>query len=156
MSQGASQVQVENTLEKSQDGVDDTAKEKTPLRQKISSRELSRKRSVIAEYIDLSDTESDDDEEFFDAIDAGEVEIGAAPPAAPDEEAVGEDSNADLRASKHSGIVPSFQGYEDPVRERLNMDADDRPKISLWVCPLNRFSVCLVISNVPSRAFSNR
>jgi len=27
----------------------------------------------------------------------------------------------------------SWKGYEDPVRKRLTMDADDRPKISLWV-----------------------
>ena len=30
-------------------------------------------------------------------------------------------------------ISSSFRGYENGIRTRLKMDADDRPKISLWV-----------------------
>jgi len=36
--------------------------------------------------------------------------------------------------SKEELMKLSWRGYEDPVRKRLKMDADDRPKISLWVC----------------------
>lgn len=35
--------------------------------------------------------------------------------------------------SKDELMTLSWKGYEDPVRKRLKMDADDRPKISLWV-----------------------
>jgi hypothetical protein len=39
----------------------------------------------------------------------------------------------DLRHKKLVAIRGSFRGYEDGIREKLPMDADDRPKISLWV-----------------------
>ena len=35
----------------------------------------SRRKSTIADFTDLSDSDSDNDEEFFDAVDAGEVEV---------------------------------------------------------------------------------
>lgn len=76
-----------------------------------------------------------EDEEFFDAIDSGEIEaedLTKSEVKEPEEGPKGE--SAQLRAVKHSAIVPSFKGYEEPVRERLKMDYDNRPKISLWVC----------------------
>jgi oxysterol-binding protein 1 len=39
----------------------------------------------------------------------------------------------DLRKQKEFQIEPSFIGYENGPRKKLKMDADDRPKISLWV-----------------------
>lgn len=149
-----------------------------------------RRKSTIAEMTNLSDSESGDDEEFFDAVDAGEVPIVeqlppqvatshpvtqaptfvapsyvAAPPyssepehvqrdvqpsniieppvAVPEEPAVvvekpaavtekpAVEKEAEQDVSKD--ITISFKGYEDPIRKKLAMDADNRPKISLWV-----------------------
>lgn len=80
----------------------------------------------------LSDSDTDD-EEFFDAIDAGVIlaEELATPKPHPKESSPS-DGIADIRAEKYSVIVPSFQGYENSPREKLNMEADNRPKISLW------------------------
>ncbi|KAK2740448.1 hypothetical protein FQN57_006075 [Myotisia sp. PD_48] len=92
-----------------------------------SIKEPPRKKSVLEE-ISLSESESDEEDEFFDAIEAGEVEI-----VIPIEEKVtAEESILDIRSLKQAEILPSYAGYEDPIRKRLKMDADDRPKISLW------------------------
>ena len=40
--------------------------------------------------------------------------------------------NRDLREDKLADIKTSFKGYEDPIRKRFKMEADNRPKISLW------------------------
>ncbi|KIV81503.1 hypothetical protein PV11_03683 [Exophiala sideris] len=110
-------------------------------RRKSFTREGNRRKSIIAQYTNLSDSESGDDEEFFDAIDAGKVEIVEPPlaspppvqvPSARKEEEVEPFSDLDERAQKQMQIVPSYAGYEDGVRKKLKMDADDRPKISLW------------------------
>lgn len=102
-------------------------------------KSLARRTSAIADLANISDTEEDDDEEFFDAIESGEVDVvdempvsvTSLPGTATDIEH--EQSALDVREAKRSLITPSFKGYEDPIRERLKMDADDRPKISLWV-----------------------
>ena len=94
-----------------------------------------KRRPTFVDLSGVSDDESDGDEEFFDAVGAGEVEIVDTIPAALP---VHQDDNhaaiEDLRAKKTREIQPSFSGYEDPIRKKLKMDADDRPKISLWVC----------------------
>jgi hypothetical protein len=94
----------------------------------------ARRKPTIAEMQDISDSESDD-EEFFDAVGAGEVEVvdmdnivGSEAPVPP---TVGTTRDAKLVMIKRS-----FRGYEDDVRTRLKMDSDDRPKISLWVSRL--------------------
>jgi splicing suppressor protein 51 len=97
---------------------------------KIDDTEAPNKAPIVSELTALSETESDE-EEFFDAVDAGEIEVVVPPKEEP---VVAESSNLDIRAQKESEIVPSYRGYEDGVRKRLNMDSDDRPKISLWVC----------------------
>ena len=74
-----------------------------------------------------------DGEEFFDAIDAGEIEVEDVSNTKNINMEPPKDESAELRAVKSTLIAPSFKGYEDPIRERLKMDADDRPKISLWV-----------------------
>lgn len=102
-------------------------------------KSLARRTSAIAELANISDTEEDDDEEFFDAIDSGEVDVvdempvSVSIPSATAADVEHEKSAMDVREAKRTLIIPSFKGYEDPVRERLKMDADDRPKISLWV-----------------------
>ncbi|KAL3457625.1 hypothetical protein BJX64DRAFT_14879 [Aspergillus heterothallicus] len=98
---------------------------------------LRRKKSALSKISSLYDSDSDDseEEEFFDAIDAGEIEVvnRTAPEVQEEEEEVPEETTK-LRAVRRSEIVPSFQGYDEVIRERLKMDYDNRPKISLWVC----------------------
>ncbi|KAI9795514.1 MAG: hypothetical protein M1833_006985 [Piccolia ochrophora] len=95
-----------------------------------------RRKSTMVEAANLADSDSDQDEEFFDAIDAGEVEvIGEMPVASKSPPASGKDTTTlqrTTREAKAEAIRPSFAGYEEPVRKRLKLDADDRPKISLW------------------------
>ncbi|KAF2396010.1 hypothetical protein EJ06DRAFT_500898, partial [Trichodelitschia bisporula] len=91
----------------------------------------SRRRSTFVDLSNVPDSDSDDDEEFFDAIGAGEVEVVEMPLTSPvDEKQVVPTSEG--REKLLQEIRTSFKGYEDPVRTRLKMDADDRPKISLW------------------------
>ncbi|KAL7272892.1 hypothetical protein RUND412_004278 [Rhizina undulata] len=101
-----------------------------------------REREKDAEVI-LSDTDSSESDQFFDAIDNGEVEVMTEMPSRVQEETIPEDRAAevlvppeekalDLRERKLVAIKRSYKGYEDPPRTRLKMDADDRPKISLW------------------------
>lgn len=80
---------------------------------------------------DLSEDDSDDEAEFFDAIDAGDVDV--IPP--PTDEKVGLDENSKslmLRNKKMEIIASAFEGYEQGIRKRLKLDADNRPKLSLW------------------------
>lgn len=87
----------------------------------------------VAEYADLAESESDEDE-FYDAVEAEEIPVEELPaPEPPAAEEPAANNAVDLRAAKQAEIEPSFQGYEDPPRERLKLDKDDRPKISLWV-----------------------
>lgn len=107
-------------------------------------KEGARRKSVIAQYTNISDSESGDDDEFFDAIDAGEIEIIALPavsvspvhvesaPRRPEEDKALPTPPADPRSQKKQHIEPSYQGYEDGVRKKLKLDADNRPKIGLW------------------------
>ncbi|MCJ1314543.1 hypothetical protein MMC25_008225 [Agyrium rufum] len=96
------------------------------------------RRATISALTDLSDSDGEDDEEFFDAVDAGEVEIIEKMPESV--AALPASSKAELEPKKMerkqsialSNLDTSYKGYEDPLRKRLKMDADDRPKISLW------------------------
>ncbi|KAJ5698235.1 hypothetical protein N7462_000240 [Penicillium macrosclerotiorum] len=92
---------------------------------------LSRKPSALSKIDSIYDSESDGDE-FFDAIDAGEIEVEDFPMVETDKKEESQDESALARSEKTIVIGPSFKGYEDPVRERLKMDNDNRPKISLW------------------------
>ena len=112
-----------------------------PVRNKSVALRDPRRKSTIEDLTNLSDSDSDEDEEFFDAVDAGEVEVVDSLPetvpeptsAAPKDDSA---SAKDSRAERMKEIAPSFHGYEDPIRNRLALDDDDRPKISLWVGPL--------------------
>jgi hypothetical protein len=82
----------------------------------------------------MSESDSEDDEEFFDAVGAGEVEIIELPQETQDrKESIPPTSTDDPFEKKHAEVATGFKGYEDGPRQRLAMDADDRPKISLWV-----------------------
>lgn len=108
-------------------------------RKSLRTGDAGRRKSMIADMTNLSDSDSDEDEEFFDAVDAGEVEVVEGMPlstvTSPEvaEESQDLKSQSDVRAQKIAEISPSFHGYEDPIRTKLSMEADDRPKISLWV-----------------------
>lgn len=101
----------------------------SPLTEQVTSP-LRRKGTAI-EYVDLSDSDSGD-EEFFDAVGAGEVEV-VEMPTTEEEKATMPTSVEDIREKKAVAITTSFKGYEQPIREKLKLAADDRPKISLWV-----------------------
>ncbi|KAL3472413.1 Oxysterol-binding protein-domain-containing protein [Aspergillus californicus] len=97
---------------------------------------LHRKKSALSQISSLygsEDDDDDDDEEFFDAIDAGEIEVvdRTAPEVNEEEEAVHQETS-ELRTVRRTEIAPSFKGYEEPIRDKLKMDYDNRPKISLW------------------------
>ena len=122
-----------------------------PRTKSIGFRDLGRRKSTIADLTNLSDSDSDEDEEFFDAVDAGEVEVvdvmpPSSPPPVPKEDLTDLKSaeRGDLRATKAEDIKASFKGYEDPIRKRFKMEADNRPKISLWV---NIVCTCYDISH---------
>jgi sRNA-binding protein len=116
----------------------ETVEEKAELVQQPTTKpDLSRNASAYSKISSLYDSESDG-EEFFDAIDAGEIEVEDFNKV-EDKMEEPKDGTAELRAVKSTVIAPSFKGYEEPVRQRLKMDADDRPKISLWV------STCLLV-----------
>lgn len=133
VSDGSSLVQFADTSERDEE----VAEERPPLSAKSSGNKVpTRKPTALSQLTAISDSESGDDEEFFDAVDAGEVEV-VQTLKTKDDSIPESDSTGDLRALKRSEIEPSFQGYEDPVRERLNMEVDNRPRISLWVSMLH-------------------
>ncbi|QUC17993.1 uncharacterized protein UV8b_02234 [Ustilaginoidea virens] len=87
---------------------------------------LVRKPTALDQLGELSESDSGDEDEFFDAVDAGEVEVAGMPQ---------DDGGPQLRKDvvvSGIDISPSFKGYESGIRQRLKLEVDDRPKISLW------------------------
>ncbi|KAJ3939603.1 uncharacterized protein N0V96_010386 [Colletotrichum fioriniae] len=109
-------------------GADDTNIAAPPA---APERTLTRKKTVL-DSLELSDSESDDEDEFFDAVDAGEVEVSHLPHADAVPTPHEEKEEQQLVVSGGTDLSSSFKGYENGIRSRLKMDADDRPKISLW------------------------
>jgi hypothetical protein len=102
------------------------------------SGQIKRKATLADLAADFSDDESEDDEEFFDAVGAGEVEVVEMPGLSQSEdrklsEAPPSGTTGDIIEQKQAEVATGFKGYEDGPRQKLAMDADDRPKISLWV-----------------------
>lgn len=98
----------------------------TPLSQKSPTIGISRRQTALSHAAIISDSESDEEEEFFDAVDAGEVEVAPMPPS----------EMADVEKQvvvSGIDISSSFHGYENGIRTKLKIDADNRPKMSLWV-----------------------
>lgn len=125
------------------------------FRRKSSARflELNRRKSAVAEATGISDdSESDDnDEEFFDAVATGAVEVEQMPASDPSAGTAittlpkgsiavttptptisAAETRLSTSEAKRRAIESSFAGYSDPPRARMALDADDRPKISLW------------------------
>jgi len=99
--------------------------------------QIKRKATLADLAADFSDDESEDDEEFFDAVGAGEVEVVEMPGLSQSEdrkpsEAPPPGGTGDIVELKQAEVATGFKGYEDGPRQKLAMDADDRPKISLW------------------------
>jgi hypothetical protein len=91
----------------------------------------SRHETVLTEIANLSEDESEDDE-FFDAVEAGEIKAEPLPPSYA--AALGaEDDKKQMVVASGNDISSAFHGYENGIRTRLKIDADNRPKISLWV-----------------------
>jgi hypothetical protein len=136
------------TMESSQPQIRElklTARDEQPGQAPIEPT-LVRKPSVLSQISSLYGSESDGDE-FFDAIDAGEIEVEELQENEEAEEPQNESAQA--RANKLAVVRGSFKGYEEPVRQRLKMDNDDRPKISLWVSISDCFDVhcCRPVTN---------
>lgn len=104
---------------------EDAATKLSPVPPKSPTMKSVRRKPTI--IVDLSESESEEEDEFFDAVDAGQVEVSELPA----EEV--KPKSQDIVVSGGLDISSSFQGYENGIRTRLKMDADDRPKISLWV-----------------------
>ncbi|KAJ8105660.1 hypothetical protein OPT61_g10042 [Boeremia exigua] len=101
------------------------------------SGQIKRKATLADLAADFSDDESEDDEEFFDAVGAGEVEVVEMPGVNQNQiqektEVSTAGATDDVFQKKRAEVATGFRGYEDGPRQKLAMDADDRPKISLW------------------------
>ncbi|KAL5390808.1 hypothetical protein PMIN06_008299 [Paraphaeosphaeria minitans] len=128
------QVGDEKRLSKSSDNFVEAEEDPAALKSKPSSQALKRKATLANIAADMSESDSDSDEEFFDAVGAGAVEVVEMPVATHD--GVPEEAppaySGDVVDSKHADVAKGFVGYEGGVRDKLAMDDDDRPKISLW------------------------
>ncbi|KAJ9155473.1 Oxysterol binding protein 1 [Pleurostoma richardsiae] len=90
-----------------------------------AAKSISRHETVLTEVANLSEDESEEEDEFFDAVDAGEIEAEPLPPSELEEKkAVVQVTGID--------ISTAFHGYENGIRTKLKIDADNRPRISLW------------------------
>jgi ankyrin repeat protein len=114
------------------DAEEEEAIEGLMLRRKSTARSPLRRKSILEDIKSISDSGSEDDEEFFDAVDAGEVELAPLPMKSPVKIELPEEEKG-LILANGADLSIAFHGYEDGIRKRLKMDADDRPKISLWV-----------------------
>lgn len=120
---------LENAPEQTRTPIQETA-DKFDNEEAISPRAFTRRPTALQQMAELSDSDSEEDQdEFFDAVDAGEVEVSQLPPSetVPDKAVV---------VSGGVDISSAFKGYENGIRHRLKMDADNRPKVGLWVSEL--------------------
>lgn len=114
---------------------DDHGEGEVAADEKSPTRTLGRHETVMTEIANLSEDDSDGDEEFFDAVDAGEIEAEPLPPVATTT-ATTTEADDKKEVAVYDGahdISTAFHGYENGIRTRLKLDADNRPKVSLWV-----------------------
>lgn len=107
------------------------------LRDGQRSPTMARKATALSKLLDASDGSDSEQEEFFDAVDAGEVN---AEPMPPSEVIPSSDSKQDIVVSG-TDVSSAFKGYENGVRTRLKLDEDNRPRVGLWVSPLPNISL---------------
>lgn len=121
-------------LSKASDEFVEAEEDQMKLKSPSSEQALRRKATLANIAADMSDSDSEDDEEFFDAVGAGEVEVVEMPVQKTDNESrKAPGASGDLFESRHMEIAKAFAGYENGPRQKLAMDDDNRPKISLWV-----------------------
>jgi len=133
---GASGLAIKDDDDDFVEAAEDAEQQRELASKSKSSVKVKRKATFADIAAELTESDSEDDEEFFDAVGAGEIEVVEMTASAPVVSGVGASiSSDDLFERKHAEIATAWAGYEDGPRERLAMDADDRPKISLWVRP---------------------
>jgi hypothetical protein len=134
-------------IDAEEEAIADGALATPKTRSRRTSRALRRRATFADIAADMSESESEDDDEFFDAVGAGEVEVAPMPEATITSEQVSMPPSGDnMLESKFEEIKTGFKGYEDGPRDRLAMDADDRPKISLWVSSYGLLSELVLTS----------
>ncbi len=99
------------------------------LRDGQKSPTMSRKATALSKLLDVSEDSESEQEEFFDAVDAGEVGVEPMPPS---EVMPSSDSKQDI-VVQGADVSSAFKGYENGVRTRLKLDEDNRPRVGLWV-----------------------
>ncbi|KAI5925685.1 oxysterol-binding protein [Camillea tinctor] len=87
-----------------------------------SAKSMTRRPTTLSHVVEISDDSESEQEEFFDAVDAGEVDVEPMPPAEGGQNVVVDGLD----------VSSAFRGYENGVRTRLKLDEDNRPKIGLW------------------------
>ncbi|KAI0878047.1 Oxysterol-binding protein-domain-containing protein [Hypoxylon argillaceum] len=95
---------------------------------RTSPTAVSRKATTLSKLLDVSEDSESEQEEFFDAVDAGEVDVEPMPPS---EVIPSSDSKQDIIVSGVD-VSSAFKGYESGVRTRLKLDEDNRPRVGLW------------------------
>lgn len=94
-----------------------------------SMKSIGRKSTALSHHVELSEDSESEQEEFFDAVDAGEVDVAPMPPS---DVVPSADSRQDVIISGVD-VSSAFKGYENGLRTKLKLDEDNRPKIGLWV-----------------------
>ncbi|KAI1137427.1 oxysterol binding protein [Hypoxylon sp. FL0543] len=93
-----------------------------------SMKSIGRRSTMLSHAVELSSDSESEQEEFFDAVDAGEVDVEPMPPS---DVVPSAGSTQDVVVSGVD-VSSAFKGYENGFRTRLKLDEDNRPKIGLW------------------------
>ncbi|KAI0410916.1 Oxysterol-binding protein-domain-containing protein [Xylaria grammica] len=117
-----------SSAQASQEEAVDAAPEKVPRDGQKSPATVSRKTTTLSRILDVSEDSESEQEEFFDAVDAGEVEVEPMPPS---EVLPSSDSKQDI-VVQGADVSSAFKGYENGIRTRLKLDEDNRPRVGLW------------------------
>ncbi|KAI2614990.1 oxysterol binding protein [Hypoxylon sp. NC1633] len=93
-----------------------------------SMKSIGRRSTAFSHAVELSDDSESEQEEFFDAVDAGEVNVEPMPPSdiVP---AAGARQDVVITGVD---VTSAYNGYENGFRTKLKLDEDNRPKIGLW------------------------
>ncbi|ORY60594.1 Oxysterol-binding protein-domain-containing protein [Pseudomassariella vexata] len=106
-----------------------TEEEVTEGRKSPSTKSILRRPTALSQVVDISEDSESEQEEFFDAVDAGEVDVEELPPS---ESANLGNAEQAVVVSGGLDVSSTYKGYENGVRTRLKLDSDNRPKVGLW------------------------
>lgn len=93
-----------------------------------STKSIGRRSTARSHVVELSSDSESEQEEFFDAVDAGEVDVEPMPPS---DVVPSADAKQDVIVSGVD-VSSAFKGYEGGLRTKLKLDEDNRPRIGLW------------------------